>query len=132
MWGANWLYQPGCTTPPAFVAGKTYEFSFLAALLGGNSATLHASIQPASGVASGTSYGMDVTPTSVWQEYSLTFTAVAGDVGQPFTPAFLGAANVYFGIDSVRLSAVPEPSMLVLLLGAGLVSLLAYAWRKRK
>ena len=54
--GANWLYQPGCTTPPAFVAGQTYEFSFLAALLGGNSATLTANIQPGSLVASGTSY----------------------------------------------------------------------------
>ena len=49
---------------------------------------------------------MDVTPTSTWQEYSLTFTAVAGDVGQPFQPAFLGAANVYFGIDNVPLDAV--------------------------
>ena len=130
--GCQLALSAGLHDPPAFVAGKTYEFSFLAALLGGNSTTLHASIQPASGVASGTSYGMDVTPTSAWQEYSLTFTAVAGDVGQPFTPAFLGDANVYFGIDSVRLDAVPEPSMLVLLLGAGIVSLLAYAWRKRK
>ena len=76
---------------------------------------------------------MEVTPTSVWQEYSLTFTAVAGDVGQPFQPAFLGAANVYFGIDSVRLDAIPtpEPSTLVLL-GIGLLGLLAYAWRKRR
>ena len=127
--GANWLYQPGDTTPPAFVAGQTYELSFLAADLGGSgSAILTAGITLAS-----REIDTPVTTTSTWQQYNVVFTAKAADVGQPFQPEFLGAANTYFGIDTVGLYAIstPEPSTLVLLL-VGTLGLLAYAWRKRR
>ena len=77
--------------------------------------------------------------TATWQEYSFQFTPTAAVTN--YSVAFLNSKQfvngnppyVSFGIDSVSLTAVstPEPSALVLL-GAGLLSLLAYAWRKRK
>ena len=79
---------------------------------------------------------------SDWQLCSATFTATRADVGKTYQPEFLaslgawtghsnGVGTCYFGIDSVSLSVVPEPSTLVLL-AAGLFGLLAYAWRKRR
>lgn len=124
--GDTWLYQPGCTTPPAFVAGQAYELSFLASGSGASVGTiLHADITTGSGI-----HSAYVTLADHYQQYSLAFTATAADVGQPFQPAFLGVGGLIMGVDSVRLSAVPEPSTLMLIT-TGLFGLLAYAWRKR-
>jgi hypothetical protein len=125
--GDCWLYQPGCTTPPAFVAGQAYELSFLASGSGASvGTTLHADLTTGSGL-----HSTYVTLADHYQQYSLPFTATVADVGQPFQPAFLGVGGLILGVDSVRLNAVaPEPSALVLGI-AGLLGLLAYAWRKR-
>jgi hypothetical protein len=121
-----WLYQPGDTTPPAFVEGQTYELSFLAAQGNGGSATMEVDLITGSGT-----HSVSITPTGTWQQYGVVFTATAADVGHSFQPGFLGVGGSVMGVDSVRLDAIPEPSTLVLL-GAGLAGLLAYAWRKRK
>lgn len=125
--GDTWLYQPNCTTPPAFVPGQAYELTFLASGSGASvGTTLHADITTGSGI-----HSVYVTLTDHYQQYSLPFTATAADVGQPFQPAFLGVGGLIVGVDSVRLNTVPEPSTLVLL-SAGLFGLLAYAWRKQR
>jgi hypothetical protein len=75
-----------------------------------------------------------------WQTYdSVSFTAVAGqeyigkEIGVNFTTQ--GIWTDYTGIDKVYLNftaaSAPEPSGLVLV-SIGLISLLAYAWRKRR
>jgi hypothetical protein len=121
-----WLYQPGCTTPPAFVEGQTYKLSFLASKGPGPATTLQADLITGSGNHS--TFATLVPDT--WQEYSIVFTATAADVGHSFQPGFLGVGGTIMGVDSVRWSAVPEPSALVLCV-VGLFGLLAYAWRKR-
>jgi MYXO-CTERM domain-containing protein len=125
--GDTWLYQPGCTTPPAFVAGQNYELSFLASGSGTSvGTTLHADVTTGSGI-----HSAYVTLTDHYQQYSLPFTATAADVGQPFQPAFLGVGGLIMGVDSVRLNAVaPEPSALVLAI-LGLSGLLAHSRRRR-
>jgi hypothetical protein len=127
--GNAWLYQPGVTTPPAFVEGQTYQLTFWAALLDGTNGSLRAGVSAPSG-----EYAPEFTAlTSTWTEYSVSFTATAADVGQSFQPEFRGSAGATYGIDNVRFGAapVPEPSSCVLL-AAGLFGLLAYAWRKRR
>lgn len=121
-----WLYQPGCTPPGGFVAGRTYELSFLACQGGAVGAIMQATITTGSGT-----YGESVTLTDSYQKYSVVFTATADDVGQSFQPAFLGAAGTIMGLDSVRLDAVPEPSAIVMAFAA-MIGLAAYAWRKQR
>lgn len=132
--GHNWLYKPGST--PSLTTGQTYELSFLAALKVDDGNPLDAVLLFSSPTAEDSLFNV----TSDWKRYSLTFTATAAG---PWQPSFLngyyaearsgggGNAGSTFGIDSVSITAVPEPSTLVLL-GAGLFGLLAYAWRKRK
>jgi hypothetical protein len=141
--GAMWLYQPTFNTVPALVEGTTYRASFKAALLAPGSdpdnAILRAEITTAAGAV--TRPLMPVLD-STWREYSLNFTADAADVAaNGYRISFLSgyasqnglstSADQVFGIDSVSLASVPEPSTLALL-GAGLTGLLAYAWRKRR
>jgi hypothetical protein len=127
MEGNTWLYQPGVSTP-SLVEGETYQLSFLATAISGSDATLRAGVSCTSG-----EYTTYTALTNTWQQYSMTFTAKAADVGTSFQPEFLCAAGSTFGIDSVSLSAVatPEPSAVVLC-ATGIIGLLAYAWRKRK
>jgi hypothetical protein len=78
-----------------------------------------------------------------WQTYdNLSFTAVAGQpyigkqIGVKFT-AVGTASSDYVGTDNVylKLSQVPEPlpePSTVIMLCVSLISLLAYAWRKRR
>ena len=127
--GGSWLYQ---LPSVPLAAGQTYKLSFLAALLAGNGVpadeTLLAQVHNGSPEQV---YG-SVTPrlTSTWQQYSFEFTPTAAassyDVGL-FNPS----VNCTFGFDSVSLTAVPEPSTLVLVF-VSIFGLLAYAWRKRK
>ena len=144
--GLNWFYQPKTTS---LVAGQTYKFSFLAALLDTNNNTLDETLAAHVADSKGNPYGYVVTHlTSTWTEYSVQFTPTAANVGN-YGIAFLNSAAAYpvelgggggvggsdascvFGIDRVSLTAVPEPSMITMCV-AGLFGLLAYAWRKRK
>lgn len=128
----NWLYQPNVTAP-ALVAGQTYQLSFLATWVDGGSGTLTAGVSwgPKNTQGAYTNeYTETFVPTKTWQQYSVLFNATAADVGQSFQPEFLGSNTTRFGIDSVSVHTVPEPSA-VMLGVAGILGLLAYAWRKR-
>ena len=74
------------------------------------------------------------SPTPSFAPYSLSWTAnTTGDLGIYFKTAAGYNYNVQTGVGHVGLSyaSVPEPAMVGLLV-TGLVSVLAYAWRKRK
>lgn len=74
------------------------------------------------------------SPTPSFDPYSLTWTADrTGELGILFHIQAGSGYNAYTHIGHVGLSysAVPEPGAIVLL-SLGMVSLLAYAWRKRK
>jgi hypothetical protein len=79
--------------------------------------------------------------TSTWQPYSFQFTPTATEASGNYDLGFLDCAGnagygtddtgwCQFGIDSVSLTAVPEPSVALLSFTA-VLGLLAYAWRKR-
>lgn len=140
--GMGWFYQPGTVS---LVEGQTYQMSFRAALLSTNGNAQDESLAMHVSDSAGQPFGY-TTPhlTSNWEKYSFTFTPTAANAGT-YTVAFLNSLAGYdpllgggggtdhsckFGIDSVSLTAVPEPSTLVLL-GMSLLGLLAYAWRKR-
>jgi hypothetical protein len=150
----GWLVGDSATPLVSLVEGQTYKFSFLAALLwdttsGGTTVadiehrTLHADLQVKNG--SYVEINQELTQANTpadWRECSVTFTATSADVGKTYAAEFLasygawtghtnGTGDCYFGIDSVRLSAVPEPTTSALL-ATGLLGLMAYAWRKRK
>lgn len=155
LWlSSGWLVGSSTTPLVSLVEGQTYKFSFLAALVwdttnGGTTdadidhRSLHADLQ-----VSGGSYveiNQELTQAnspSDWKLCSATFTATSADVDKTYAPEFLaslgawtghsnGVGSCYFGIDSVSLTAVPEPSTLVLL-GTSLFGVLTYAWRKQK
>jgi hypothetical protein len=64
-----------------------------------------------------------------WVKLVINSCQTTGSDGQP---GVTGTGGGYVGLSAVRFeSVVPEPSTLALL-AAGLVGLLAYAWRKRK
>lgn len=144
--GAAWFYQQN-TTP--LVAGQTYKLSFLAALLSTNGNVLDETLVAHVSDPSGNPYGY-VLPrlTSTWTQYSFQFTPTASNVGT-YGVAFLNSAALYptefgggggtggagqsclYGIDSVSLTAVPEPTT-ALCLFSGIIGLLAYAWRRSR
>jgi hypothetical protein len=73
-----------------------------------------------------------------WQTFTYSFTVPTGAsyIGKSLGIRLTGLNNYYMGelcYDNVHLSvtSVPEPSTLALL-AAGLLGLLAYAWRKRR
>lgn len=139
-----WFYQPTLNTNPPLIEGTNYRASFKAALLAPGSDPDNA-ILFVDVTTGGSTQARLMTPLldSTWRQYSLDFTATAADASGGYRVSFLSGyaaqnglsttADQVFGIDSVSLAPapVPEPSTLVLL-SAGLLGLLAYAWRKRK
>lgn len=139
--GHQWFYRPTKLSTPSLVEGTTYRTSFLAALLVDDGvagdAILYAHTQAS------TNHFITPTLTTTWQTYSFDFTATAADAASStYEVSFLSGYGLEigyagatggstFGVDSVTLTAVPEPSTFSLLT-ASLVGLLAYAWRKRK
>ena len=79
--------------------------------------------------------------THIWSTFgndqSVSFTAQAGDawIGQPIGVKLYATNGGWGAIDNVSLNFTaapsPEPGTIVLLI-TGLVSLLCYAWRKRR
>jgi hypothetical protein len=127
-------------------AGDVLDLSFLAANLAGD-VIVSSDIQAELLFDNGTTWqqwattGVISLPPAVnadWQSLHYTFTAEAG---QPYIGTALAirlensATSNYTGLDTISLSVTslptPEPGTLVLL-GGGILSLLAYAWRKRK
>jgi hypothetical protein len=77
-------------------------------------------------------------PTNSFTDFTASFTPQAGDPCIGHTMGIVlydGCSNAvdgsYFGVDNVRLTVVPEPSTVALVLSA-MAGLMAYAWRKRK
>lgn len=119
----TWLYQPGCTA--TFVEGQQYALSFLASGSGTSvGTTFEVNLITGSGL-----HAEYVTLTGGYVEYSLVFTATAADVGQTFQPGFLAKGGLIVGLDSVSLTAVPEPATMTLL-AAGAVGILSRRRRK--
>lgn len=139
--GHNWFCRSTMLTTPSLVEGQTYRASFLAALVHDDGIAADAILYAKAGVASG-NYILTPTLDSTWRRYSVDFVATAADVGHAYEVTFLSGYGIEmgyagatggsrFGVDSVSLTAVPEPSA-VTLLGAAVFGLLAYAWRKRR
>jgi hypothetical protein len=137
FFGNAWMYQ--FPTIP-LVAGQTYKFSFLASLTVGNGVAAdetliahvydHGTNTELKGVTTRlilntwNQYSVQFTPTAAVNSYSVGFLNSKDPVWSP-----LDACG--FGLDSISLTVVPEPSVLVLSI-TGLFGLLAYAWRRRK
>ena len=122
----------------AVTKNTTYEVSFWSGIRadGANgqdtiTAAITVAAVSASGIVSSTATGLTPIGTGAtpagWQQFSYSFTPNSD------TTATLTFSNSggYGCIDNASVSAIPEPSTIVLL-GVSLVSLLAYAWRKRK
>lgn len=74
------------------------------------------------------------TLTTSWVQYSLTATATTASVGKYVGVYFSNtSASNYLRLDDVALTytTVPEPSTFIMV-GSGVVALLAFAWRKRR
>lgn len=141
------------TLAQTFVAGTTYT---LTAAIGMRNDRIGAEWYPdsvdwvmhlnAAGVANlGTASGTilnDASHTGFLTTQTIQYVATDADAGKTIQVEF-GASSVgktspggteaygLISVDNVQLSAMPEPSSIVLL-SVGLIGLLAYAWRKRK
>lgn len=141
--GGVWFVSPETTSH--LVAGQAYKVSFYAALL---TDPVSDPPNPDARVLISNTDGSQGNvdnrfqlALNDWQQYNYQFTATAQDVTTAVHVNFLNSLNQWtshtgaspcrFGIDSVSLTAVPEPSTIVLL-SLGLLGLSAYAWRKRK
>jgi hypothetical protein len=104
------------------VAGQQYLFSFWFASDGGTPNDFSAKFGDT------TVFSVVNAPSQPYEYYSYQLTATSAT-----TPISFAGMNVpgYLDLDDVSVTPVPEPSTLVLL-AIGVVSLLAYAWRKRR
>jgi hypothetical protein len=75
----------------------------------------------------------DMTPLGQFNDFTISYTAPSSGAALGKTLQVMVGGEACVGLDNVRLSdsTVPEPGTIVLL-GTGLLGLLAYAWRKRK
>jgi len=95
----------------------------------GSTASFKIVLDGPSGAVSGY-YDYDGTGFNLVSTFGATGLQIAG-LSQLMLIEDTVGSNTGIGIDNISLTATPEPSTLVLL-GCGLVSLLAYAWRKRR
>jgi len=130
---ASYLWQ---NTGHAFVDGVTYTLSVqaTAAVPGERLYMYIGDHNPVEGPDLGTSLAMDyfdVPDTNFdWNEYVLSYTATADDVGKELVFALYGRSATYID-DVVAMSSAPEPSSFAMGV-IGLVGLtLAGRWRRR-
>lgn len=139
-YSSNAWFSTNPTT--ALVAGQTYRLSLYGTLLSSSASSSDADKTLYTKVALGATTYVELTPvlTNAWKQYSVDFTPTAAVSG--YEIAMLnsivnhdnhggGVSPCVFGVDSVSLSAVPEPSA-ILLTVSGALGLIAYAWRKRQ
>jgi hypothetical protein len=134
--GATYNFQLIQQTAHTIVPGETLSLSFYAGNeLANKWAGLTASLLDGSGAVIGSQHVVTAPAAGTFSQYTLNATAASGNSGL-LTVQFTGdpgsAGLAHACLDMVTLSStVPEPSTLVLV-ASGLISLLAYAWRKRK
>ena len=129
------------TTSHTIGAGEVYDVSYWAALSaneGAGGATRVALAYDNAGTLTeiaGASQSLTLTTAGNWQSHDFSFTAQAGQayVGKAIGIMLINSGSSgWVGFDTVAVNAtVPEPTTLGLLI-TGLVTLLAYAWRKAK
>lgn len=138
--GPSWFLNRPTTS---LVAGQTYKVSFLAVLLTDDGNTVDETLFAA--VGDDTTIYASFTPklTSTWTRYSYEVSVPAGLAGGTYNVAFLNSlanwagqtggagSQCKYGLDSVSLTAIPEPATVGMTI-TGILGLLAYAWRKRK
>jgi hypothetical protein len=133
---SSYLYQYDTAHP--FAAGETYTVSFQASGIGYASSLVarfydSATVTAVSGITVPAAELGTGNPVD-FKSYSYQYVVEPSRVGHNWVVCFDALNdNVYLGVDNVSVTAtvVPEPAMLTLL-AAGLVGLLAYAWRNRK
>ncbi len=70
-------------------------------------------------------YNNDITSASTWSAWENSMRIGINGRGTPNWDPYSGS------LDEIRISGVPEPSSIMLIVG-GIIGLLAYAWRRRK
>ncbi len=120
--------DPSANQSFAVTAGTQYDVSFWEKLWRG-SGKVNADITLDAGSATGTTT-VTTGSDADWTEYAFSFTPDTNATATLTFTAAVSAANDSF-LDSVSVTAIPEPGTLALL-ATGLLGLLCYAWRKRR
>jgi hypothetical protein len=109
----------------ATTAGTTYHLSYWLESDGGTPNEFQVQLN---GVVVQDMTNIPASPGGKYEEHTLDFTATSAS-----TNLKLGFRDDpgFFGLDDISVNAVPEPATLALA-GSGLLTLLAYGWRRRR
>jgi len=123
---SNWLITPEFSTAQA----GTITFFAKADIFAPYSDQIAFGLSGGSSAIGAFTLGPAVTVTGDWTEYSVSYAAQGAGSTARFAISYMGAADLsnYVGIDTLTVSAVPEPSTMLLLAG-GLLGVAAVARR---